>query len=117
MARPMHRSFFFDELEARAMLAAPYAQFVSAVANATALFVTVDYHADSGLDTSTLGAGDIQLTSTRPTLNSNLFATPATLPNGDTRAIYLVNAFAGAWDYTHTGTYTVVSPAGQVKDN
>jgi len=107
----------FEGLEPRAMLAAPYAQFVSAVANATAVFVTVDYHADSGLDVSTLGAGDIQLTSARPTLNSNIFGSPATLPNGDTRVSYLLNAFSGAWDYTHTGTYTVVSPAGQVKDS
>lgn len=116
MARPVHSSFHFEGLEPRAMMAAPYATFVSAVANATALFVTIDYHADAGLDTSTLGAGDIQLTSSRPTLNSNLFGSPATLPNGDTQVTYLVNAFAGAWDYTHTGTYTVVSPAGQVKD-
>jgi hypothetical protein len=107
----------FEALEARALLTAPVANFVSAIANGTALFVDVDYHADQGLDLSTVGAGDLQLTANgRPTLTANLFAPPSTLPNGDTRAIYIINAYAGAWNYTHTGVYDIVSPAGQVKD-
>src|SRR5947208_4889395 len=44
------------------------------------------------------------------------FGSPATLGSGDTRAMYIINAFAGAWNFTHTGTYNISSPAGQVKD-
>jgi hypothetical protein len=108
----------FETLETRALMTAPTATFVSAVANGTALFVNIDYHADQGLNLSTLGSGDIVLsTQGRPDLVANLFTQPSTLPNGDTRAIYIVNAYNGAWNYTNTGTYAVTSPAGQVQDS
>jgi hypothetical protein len=118
LRRPTPASLAFEILETRALMTAPTATFVSAVANGTALFVNIDYHADQGLNTSTLGAGDIVLSAAgRPDLVANLFTQPSTLPNGDTRAIYIVNAFSGAWNYTHTGTYSVTSPAGQVQDS
>jgi hypothetical protein len=106
-----------EALEPRALLTAPTAAFVSATTTPTALFVNVNYHADQGLDMSTIGAGDLQATTNgQPVLSSNVFGTPSTLPNGDTRVTYLINAYNGAWNYTHTGTYSVTSPAGQVKD-
>jgi hypothetical protein len=107
----------FDHLEPRAMLSAPTVSYVSSVTNATGLFVVVNYHADQGLDMSTLGAGDLQLSSAgRPTLSANLFGTPNVMLNGDVQAMYFFTAYGGGWNYTHNGNYITTAPAGQVKD-
>ncbi len=120
LRRPFPAAFsanFFEALEARALLTAPTATYVSHTTDGTALFVDIDYHADQGLDLTTLGAGDIVLSMVgRPSLTGTLFNTPTTLPNGDTRAVYIIDAYAGAWNFTHSGTYDITSPPGQVQD-
>ncbi|MES1254325.1 MAG: hypothetical protein ABUS56_01875, partial [Acidobacteriota bacterium] len=102
----------FEELEPRKLLAV--GTFVSAVTDATSLAVVIDY---TGVDQATIGAGDITFSANgRSAVAATVVANTQTRPGGVLRVTYGLPAYDGAWGSTDTGTYTILSPAGAVKD-
>jgi hypothetical protein len=94
------------------------AQNVFQIGGATHTF-TVTYSADSGIDTSSIDAGDV--TVTRNSDGMALVVSGVSVAPGASGATaqvvtYTVDAPGGAWDPDDSGTYTVALGAGQVVD-
>src|SRR5262245_28437060 len=103
----------FEAIEPRVMLAT--GTFISAVADPTSLTVVVDYSA--GVNPATIGAGDITFeTGTRGAVAATSVLGTEARPNNVLRVTYAVPAYDGAWGATDSGTYTIASPPGAVRD-
>ena len=82
----------------------------------TAKTVTVNYMDPSGVNTATLGTGDITVTgpggfNVTPTFQSS------TISGTTTTATYTFNPPNGVWQSSNNGVYTITLPAGAVADN
>jgi len=82
----------------------------------TAKTVTVNYMDPSGVNTATLGTGDITVTGP-----GGFNVTPAfqgsTTSGTTTTATYTFNPPNGVWQSSNNGVYTITLPAGAVADN
>jgi|GEM_PF-1986953 len=100
-----------EGLEARNLLSAPVPTVSGMWGDGATMYVRVDW---ANVQTSTIGNGDLQLKlTTREAITGTLVAAPV-LFNGKQRAVYKFNAYDNAWGVTDNGSYTVVSPLGQV---
>ncbi len=108
----------FEAFEDRRMLTA--AALVSQTLQATQWLLVVNYTDTDGIDTSTLGNGDVRVTGVNDYDELGTFQYfVRTTPGSDNsvRAVYAVPAPDNAWSYADNGSYTVVQIAGTVTDS
>ncbi|HYE61033.1 MAG TPA: hypothetical protein VD997_03470 [Phycisphaerales bacterium] len=107
----------FEALEDRRVLAA--ATYHSVATTATTIDVTVKYTDAQGINTSTIGNGDVRMTGPggyNQTGTLRNFRQETTGSNNSILATYRFTSNGTAWDYSDNGSYFLRTEANQVSD-
>lgn len=108
----------FETLEERRVLAA--ATYHSTSQTPTTWDITVKYTDTQGINTSTIGTGDVKVTGPNGYDQVGTFVSQRQETNGSNNAILATYRFTSAgtaWDYSDNGSYFLRTQANQVADS
>lgn len=98
----------------------PLVQLVNAAnvtaAGGTTYNFTITFNDAQGIDVSTLGNGDVQVTGPTGFNQAANFVSSTVGANGDRTATYQITVPGGSWDFLENGLYTLSIGANQVRD-
>jgi hypothetical protein len=97
----------------------PKAELISAVTNDTQFVADVKYSDNHGIDPTSIGFGEVGLVPADQPSDVQFFRSQTYSQNSDGSwtVEYRLTARGGSWDWTDTGTYSVVLRGGAVHDN